>query len=89
MHDNLKRSRLNKAFFSIVVLSLFLFLSNGCSKLSNLHLPGVEDLDLQLVADNLVSPLSVIEAPDSIAEISFTFRGICSPREITKNIFSL
>jgi glucose/arabinose dehydrogenase len=80
MHDNLKRPRLNKALFSIAALSLLLFLLNGCSKFdkssnqedllsqkqrSNVHLPAARDLDLQLVTDNLVSPVSVVEPPDS------------------------
>jgi len=65
MLDNLKRLRLNRVFFAVVVTSLFLFLLNGCSKPgNNVHPTSAKDLDLQLVTDNLVSPVTLMEAPD-------------------------
>lgn len=63
-NQSLKRSWLHPMFLLFIFLSLFLLLLNSCKKLDNPNMPDLMDLDLQLVTDNLVSPLSVIEAPD-------------------------
>ena len=60
----LKRSWPRPIFLLFIFLSLFLLLLNSCKKQDNPNMPDAKDLDLQLVADNLVSPLGVLEAPD-------------------------
>lgn len=58
MRNYLKGSGLAVAFLS----AIFLCLLNGCQKADNTHMP--ENVDLQLLTDNLVSPLTAMEAPD-------------------------
>src|SRR5665647_792011 len=58
-----KRPAPGTTFLSFVFLSLSLLLLNGCHKVDQSP-PDTKDLDLQLIADNLVSPLTAIEAPD-------------------------
>ena len=63
-NQSLKRPWSRTMFLSFLFLSLFLLLLNSCKKQDNPNMPGSMDLDLQLVTDNLVSPLNAMEAPD-------------------------
>ena len=75
-----KRPWQNSPLLSMVLLCLFLVLLNGCKKSfkpdiqndnlaqsqrNNINLANSRDLDLQLVVDNLVSPVTLLEAPDA------------------------
>lgn len=53
---------LHLPFLPLALLFLFLLILNGCKK--NDHMPDLKDLDLLLLTDNLVSPLTLMEAPD-------------------------
>lgn len=58
MRNNLKAPGWVMAFLSVIFLSLV----SGCQKGDNTHMP--DSVDLQLLTDNLVSPLTAMEAPD-------------------------
>jgi glucose/arabinose dehydrogenase len=70
LHSTISRGERPQWRLFVLVLFSTLVILTGCKKMNNESLqtsddPSGQSLDLQLVVDNLVSPITLVEAPDS------------------------